>query len=83
MSSIGPLRQFGLFMGISITMNYIVVASLYPFVLLVHEQNHTVAKPTLAEDDLEMEDSWVSVIPAVPKKLAVNGDTGIIAHSSQ
>lgn len=37
-SSIGPLRQFGFFMGTCITMNWLVVATVYPLVLVVYER---------------------------------------------
>eukprot|EP00435_Cladocopium_sp_Y103_P059385 s1533_g21.t1 len=33
-SSIGPLRQFGFFMGTCITVNWVIVATLYPLVLV-------------------------------------------------
>eukprot|EP00913_Durusdinium_trenchii_P000657 g610.t1 len=38
-SSIGPLRQFGFFMGTCITVNWIIVATLYPLVLVNHERS--------------------------------------------
>lgn len=38
-SSIGPLRQFGFFMGTCITVNWVIVATLYPLVLVNHERS--------------------------------------------
>ncbi|CAE8615751.1 unnamed protein product [Polarella glacialis] len=61
-SSIGPLRQFGFFMGTCIAVNYIVVASLYPFILVNHERSRCKGGRMLQAEDgaIEMEEQLVS-----------------------
>ncbi|CAK0873294.1 unnamed protein product [Prorocentrum cordatum] len=66
-SSIGPLRQFGFFMGTCITVNWVVVATVYPLMLVVHERRRYGAgqgspgfAAMVAEGAMEMQESLVS-----------------------
>eukprot|EP00929_Paragymnodinium_shiwhaense_P112460 TRINITY_DN80717_c0_g1_i1.p1 TRINITY_DN80717_c0_g1~~TRINITY_DN80717_c0_g1_i1.p1 ORF type:complete len:1522 (-),score=374.32 TRINITY_DN80717_c0_g1_i1:72-4637(-) len=66
-SSIGPLRQFGFFMGTCITANWVVVAAVYPIVLVDYERRRRSPKVALANKakssgglhDFEMQEQLV------------------------
>eukprot|EP00439_Symbiodinium_sp_Y106_P045782 s258_g5.t2 len=58
-SSIGPLRQFGFFMGTCITVNWILVAVMYPLILVNYERSTCKGALIEAEQSSPMEEQLV------------------------